>query len=171
MKNITQQTLLALILLLLNLDGKAQSTANDQKGIESQVEGFFTSWNNHDFGDMRKYISKDCDFVNIVGMHWKGRDDIQYAHQALHEKIFKDVPLAKRSVEIRFVKSDIAIVHVLMHRTKPIITPDGSSPAYDGALATFVFVKTNNIWMVEAVENVVVDESAKPFNPVTLRDK
>ena len=73
-----------------------QPNTVDQQAIEGQVEAFFTSWNRHNFGDMKNYIAEDCDFVNIVGMHWQGRSDIQYAHQVFHKLSFQDIPLAKR---------------------------------------------------------------------------
>src|SRR5688500_277682 len=82
--------------------GVAQTTTGEQKAVEAQVDAFFTSWNKHDFSDMKNYIAEDCDFVNIVGMHWKGREQVQYAHQTFHEMSFKDIPLEKRGVTIRF---------------------------------------------------------------------
>jgi uncharacterized protein (TIGR02246 family) len=175
MKHQTSQTpgihILVIFFLLTTYSlGVAQNTDKEQKAIEDQVDAFFTSWNNHDFREMQNYIDKDCDFVNIVGMHWKGREDIQYAHQSMHEAHFKDVPLEKRSVSVRFVKPDLAIAHVLMHPLKTFVTPDGTTMGKDDALATFVFVKKGPAWLVVAVENVVVDEKAKPFNPVTMRN-
>lgn len=166
-----KQHIFAMFLLLASYSvAIAQPSTGEQKAIEAQIDAWFTSWNKHDFNDMQKYMSKDCDFVNIAGMHWKGREDVQYAHQAVHEKIFKDIPLEKRAVSIRLVRPDVGIAHVLMHPLKTSITPDGSTVGENDALATFVFVKSNGVWLIEAVENVVVDEKAKPFNPVTLRD-
>ncbi|MBD2703306.1 SgcJ/EcaC family oxidoreductase [Spirosoma sp. BT702] len=148
-----------------------QKNSPEQKAIEAQVDAFFTSWNTHDFRDMNKYMAPECDFVNIVGMHWKGREDVQYAHQTMHEQHFKTIPLEKRSVAVRFLTPDVAIAHVLMHVKDSYITPDGSKGGDGDGLATFVFVKRNRVWLVEAVENVVVNEVAKPFNPITVRDQ
>ncbi|MBC7921188.1 MAG: SgcJ/EcaC family oxidoreductase [Ferruginibacter sp.] len=164
-------SILLVILLGTGSLGVAQTTNDEQKAIEAQVDAFFTSWNKHDFSDMENYVAKDCDFVNIVGMHWKGREEVQYAHQASHEQIFKDIPLEKRSVTVRFLKPDCAIAHVLMHLMGAYIAPDGSKAGDNDALATFAFVKRNAVWMVEAVENVVVNEAARPFNPVKIRQK
>src|SRR6187401_2109189 len=96
-------TLVTFFLLITYSFGESQNIDNEQKAIEGQVDAFFTSWNKHDFSDMQNYIDKDCDFVNIVGMHWQGREDIQYATQSMHEGHFKDVPLEKRSVSVSFV--------------------------------------------------------------------
>jgi uncharacterized protein (TIGR02246 family) len=162
--------ILFLLFSIASSAGHAQNNTKDQEAIEAQIDAFFNSWNRHDFTDMKTYIAKDADFVNIVGMHWKGREDIQFAHQTYHETSFKDIPLQKRDVTVRFVNSNIAIAHVTMHRSKSIITPDGSIAPPGSALATFVFVKSKAVWLVEAVENVIVDEKAIPFNPVSIRN-
>ncbi|UFH57583.1 SgcJ/EcaC family oxidoreductase [Spirosoma sp. KNUC1025] len=135
------------------------------------MDAFFTSWNHHDFSDMKNYIAPACDFVTIVGMHWKGRADIQYAHQVFHKISFGDIPLAKRAVSIRFVTPDVAIAHVLMHVMKAYIAPDGSKAGDNDALDTFVFIKRGGVWLVEAVENVVVNEGAQAGNPITIRNQ
>ena len=166
-----RHTFVLLVLLGPCFPGLAQKNTAEQKAIEAQVDAWFTSWNKHDFSDMKNYMATDCDFVNIVGMHWKGREDVQYAHQAVHQTIFKDNPLEKRAVTIRFLTPDVAVAHVVMHLMKSYITPDGSRAGDNDALATFVFVKRKSVWMVEAVENVVVNEVAKPFNPVLMKEK
>lgn len=164
-----RHTFLLIILLVGCLFSKAQNTG-EQTAIEGQIDAFFKSWNKHDFSDMKKYIAEDCDFVNIAGMHWKGREDIQYAHQTLHQQFFKDKPLRKLSTQIRFLTNDFAIAHVLMHLDGSYIAPDGSKKGDTDALATFVFIKRSDTWLVTAVENVVVDQAAKPFDPVTIRN-
>lgn len=148
-----------------------QKNGPEQKAVEAQVDAFFTSWNTHDFSGMNKYMSPDCDFVNISGMHWKGVADIQYAHQVFHDKVFKTIPLEKRSVAVRFLTPDVAVAHVLMHVMGSITTPDGAKAGDNDGLATFVFVRRNGTWLAEAVENVVVNEVHKPFDPVTVRDQ
>ena len=165
-----RHTFVLLVLLGTCFPGLSQENTAEHKAIEAQVNAFFTSWNNHDFSDMKNYIAEDCDFVNIAGFHWKGGKDVQYAHQTVHQTIFKDVPLEKRAVTIRFLTSDVAVAHVLMHPMKSYTTPDGSKGGDSDALATFVFVKKRDAWMVEAVENVVVSEVAKPFNPVPVKE-
>ena len=151
--------------------GNAQNTASEKKAIQSQIDAFFTSWNKHDFSDMKNYVADTSDFVNIVGFHWKGREDIQYAHQSVHQQLFKDIPLRMTSTQIRMLTNDVAIAHVGMHLVGTVTTPDGSKLGNGDALATFVFVKKNNRWLVTVVHNVTVSEVAKPFNPVLLRGK
>ena len=159
-----------IILLATPVVVVAQKTTNDSIVIGKQVDAFFTSWNKHNFDEMKNYIAEDCDFINTSGMHWKGREDIQYAHNKIHEEIFKDKPLKKVSVSIRFLTDDVAVAYVLMHLEGELLTPDGSKRAAPSALATFVFLKKNQVWLTTSVENVFIDKEAQPFDPITMRN-
>jgi len=156
------------ILFLVCSAAFAQNAAQE-KAIEAQIEAFLTSWNKHDFSDMKNYIAEDCDFVNIVGMHWKGRENIQYAHQTFHDQAFKETPMEKRAVTIRFIKPDVAIAHLLWH-IGVYNPPDGSKRGDNDDLATIVFSKRNGKWMIMAMENVEVSAQAQPFDPVKIRE-
>ena len=162
------------ILLVTQLTVEAQKNIRNEKAIEAQIDAFLASWNYHDFCDMKNYIAEDCDFVNAVGRHWKGREAVQYAHHTLHQSILKNTPMEKRSVTIRFLKPDVAIVHLLWHiglitipsaHSSRLGKPDGDNDD----LATIVFVKRNGIWLITAMENVVVNEELQPNDPVKLR--
>ena len=165
-----RHTILLFILLGGYHLGTTQGTINDSIAVGKQVDAFFASWNKHDFSDMKNYVSEDADFVNVAGMHWKGREDIQYAHNKTHEQIFKDKPLIKLSVVILFLTKDVAIAHVHMQLQGDLVTPDGSKKVAPDALATFVFLKKDEAWVITAVENVFIDKEAKPFDPVTMRN-
>lgn len=164
-----QHTFLMFSLLLICSIGKAQD-AIEQKAVEAQIDAFIASWNKHDFSDMKNYVAEDCDFVNIVGMHWKGREEVQYAHQTYHDQFFKKTPMEKRSVAIRFLKPDVAIVH-LVWRIGAFDAPDGSIRGNNDDLATMIFAKRNGKWLLTASENVEVSAQAQPFDPVILRQK
>lgn len=167
-------TILMVILLGTCSFSVAQNDTSEQKAIEAQIDAFLTSWNKHDFSDMKNYIAEDCDFVNVAGAHWKGREEVQYAHQTFHQTVLKNTPMEKRSVTMRFLKPDIAIVHLLWHIgliTIPSVSssrpgkPDGDNDD----LATIVFVKRKGIWLITAMENVVRNEELLLRDPVKLR--
>ena len=160
--------LLFIILLGLDFPVVAQEFLKDRKAVEAQIDAFIRSWNRHDFSDMKNYVADDCDFVNVVGMHWKGREEIQYAHQAYHEKFFKNTPMEKLRVTVRFLKPDVAIVHLLWH-IGAFTPPDGSVRGDNDDLATIVLVKRNGRWMITAVENVEVSADAEPFDPIKMQ--
>ncbi|WP_320150410.1 SgcJ/EcaC family oxidoreductase [uncultured Tolumonas sp.] len=73
------------------------------------VESFAECWNNHDIDAFAELFSEDAEFVNVVGLWWKGRAAIKAAHEFTHQTIFKNSRLTIAEVFIRFPAPQIAI--------------------------------------------------------------
>jgi uncharacterized protein (TIGR02246 family) len=161
----------ASVFLLLCGTILAQERINDEAAINKQVDAILYSWNNHNYDDMKNYTTENTDWVNVVGMWWKGRKQSQYAHQAYHNTFLKTSVGKKKSVVIRFITQDVAIVHLewLFSGGEP--TPDGKKPTPNDDLATLVFVHQNGKWLLTAGENVHIDKGAQPYDPVNQMPK
>jgi uncharacterized protein (TIGR02246 family) len=164
-----KQTLLP-ILLLIPFILTAQKPAADDAGIHSTVNAMISSWNNHQYDDMKTYATEDCDWVNVKGMWWKGRKEVIYAHNIYHQTIFRDVVLTKKDVHIRYITKEVAIVHLLWH-TGAFITPSGNKAPEEDDMATLVLVKRDGKWLLTATENVSIVEAAQKSNPVLKMPK
>jgi len=151
----------------------AQDRSKDEAAINKQVDAMIYSWNNHNYDDLKNYTTENTDWVNVVGMWWKGRKESQYAHQVYHNTIFKTTVCEKKSIVIRFITKDVAIAHIVWHFSdpQPVKLPDGKMSEPTDGLATLVFVKQNGGWLMEAGENVVIDRGAEPFDPVKQMPK
>lgn len=153
----------------------AQDRAEDEAAINKQVDAIIYSWNNHNYDDLKNYATEDTDWVNVVGMWWKGRKESQYAHQFYHNSFFKGSTCEKESVAIRFVTQDVAIAHVVWHFYGGAPLPDGTPPKTRDDpyvdLATLVFVRQNRNWLMTAGHNVHTDKGAQPFDPVKQMPK
>ena len=162
-----------IVLLLVCKMIFAQETTKDNAAINAQVDAMIYSWNHHNYDDMKNYTTENTDWVNVVGMWWKGRKETQYAHQIYHNTIFKTAVCEKTSVAIRFLTKDVAIAHVIWHfsDTNPVPLPDGRENAPTDGLALLVYVKQNGKWLMDAGENVVIDKRASPFDPVKQMPK
>lgn len=156
----------------------AQGTSNDEAAINTQIDAMVNSWNNHNYDDMKNYSTENTDWVNVVGMWWKGRKESQYAHQFYHNTIFKTAVCEKKSVSIRFITNDVAIAHVMWQFSDPNPplpplppSPDGKPLPPNDDLATLVFVKQNRKWLLTAGENVHIDKNTQQFDPVKQMPK
>ena len=168
-KNIMKTILLTISLFLFSCILFAQNKT-DEQAIKNQMTAFFTSWNNHNFNDMKNYTTDDVDWVNVVGMWWKGRKEVQFAHEDYHKTMFKNIPLEQKQSTIRFITPDVAVVHMVSYYGE-FTTPDGRKSGNTDDMATLVFVKKNGKWLITAGENVTVDAMAKPHDPVLQMPK
>ncbi len=119
-----KKVLTTTVFLLLSGLIFAQNRTQDETAINKQVDEMIYSWNNHNYDDLKNYTTENTDWVNNVGMWWKGRKESQYAHQAYHNTFFKDVTKEKKSVTIRFITKDVALAHLVWHYSS-YIAPDG----------------------------------------------
>ena len=169
MKKVFTTTVLLLICKMIF----AQQHKNDEEAINADVDAMIYSWNHHNYDDLKNYTTENTDWVNVVGMWWKGRKESQYAHQVYHNTIFKTAVCEKTSVAIRFVTKNVAIAHVVWHfyDTQPGTMPDGKEKVPTDCIATVVYVKQKGKWLMDAAENVLIDKGAQQFDPILQMPK
>ncbi|QNH63337.1 SgcJ/EcaC family oxidoreductase [Hymenobacter sediminicola] len=144
-------------------------TKTDEAQINKILDGYMavdTNTKKLNFDVLLSNSTEDASWVNIVGMHWKGRETMRKAFHAMFEErdMFKNVPFEKKSTTIRFVTPDVAIASVVTH-VGEFFPPDGVNrgfnvnPAAD-EMGTMVFVKKNGKWLFTSGQNTVVDARA-----------
>ena len=142
---------------------------NDEKAIQAQVTQMVSDWNTHEFKNMDSYMTDDVEWVNIVGMWWKGRAEVKAARHGNFGAFFKGVPFKQKSLKTRFLTKDVAVA-TLISSVGEFFPPDGidhgnnKMPASDDIL-TLVFVKQNGKWLIASGQNTVVDARAANNNP------
>ncbi|PWS33146.1 SgcJ/EcaC family oxidoreductase [Pedobacter paludis] len=160
---------ITLVLALICGFCKAQDKTSDEAGVRKALEGFGKSWMNADFSDMGNYVTEDCNWINVVGMHWKGLKEVQYAHQVF-STMFKGVKAENLFTTIRFITKDVAIVYKSAH-VGAFYPPDGVNRGFNKQgdsddLLTIVLVKQKNVWKITSAENVTIVKQAQANNPV-----
>ncbi|RWY55925.1 SgcJ/EcaC family oxidoreductase [Mucilaginibacter gilvus] len=161
---------LTALLLMSSLFCYAQS---DEKSIETQVTRMISDWNTHEFKNMDLYTTEDVEWVNIVGMWWKGRKDVKMAHQSTFDVFFNGVPFSQKSLNIRFLTGDVAIANLVCH-VGSLFPPDGidrgnnRTPETDNLLM-LVYKKKSGIWLLSAGQNTIIDPEAAKHNPITIK--
>ena len=63
---------------------------NDDEGaVRNVLAEYEVSWNRHDTAAFGRLFTKDCDYVNIAGVHWKGVQEIVQRHTELFRNRLK----------------------------------------------------------------------------------
>ena len=142
----------------------------DEKQIQAGADAFIKSWNNHDFSDMKNYLTEDCDWANPVGMLWKNRKEVMYAHDAYHKTFLKNTTMTKEKTTIRFTTADAAVVHIVVHLTE-YTRPDNQKIPEGNALDIMVFTKKGDKWLISSAQITNIDAAAQEMNPVKMMPK
>jgi len=140
------------------------SRADDQ-AVRKIVAGYEEAWNAHDMKALAKLFRKDAEWVNKVGMHWRGRDEIMIAHTAFHQTIFKNHTYRTDAVETRSVAPGVAVA-VATETFDGFTAPDGRVWPKARNRLTYVLVKGPDGWKIAHGQNAEVDEVAASHDPV-----
>ena len=138
----------------------------DDAAIHAILDRQVETWNRH---DMKAYVADmtpDVEWVNIVGMWWRGRDEVYRAHQAYHQTIFKNRNLKPwTTVSLRPITPDVVIA-----------TAIGDGDAFTGAggrffpastsILTYVLVHREGRWLIASAHNTTIDPKAADNNPI-----
>ena len=122
----------------------------DEVAIQEIVKQMETGWNTKSGASFAKPFAADADYVIINGMHIRGYDAIAKGHQEIFDTIYKDTTLTLIVKQIRFLRPDVALVHVSGHRNSP--------QPHLRAEATLVMVMTKNdgSWKIASFQNTQV---------------
>lgn len=130
---------------------------DDRKQVENVILAFSDCWNRHDMEAFAQLFAEDAEFVNVVGLWWKGREEIKRAHVATHTTMFKNSRLMIDKIAIRFVTPDIAIARSSWRLTGHLSPAGEVLPERKGILMNLV-VRTSGKWKIIDSQNTDIIE-------------
>ena len=131
--------------------------------IKRPVDQFVDTWNRHDMKAFADLFAADAQFVNVVGLWWKGRDEIYGAHAFVHSNMFKASRLTALETAIRTPTDSLAIARTRW-RLEGHTTPDGTALPPRTGLLVMVLQRTGAAWSIIDAQNtdIVADEIIRP---------
>ena len=143
---------LIFVLFIVSINGYGQKTGDkseDAAAIRANVEQMVKGWNMKSGAEFAKPFAEDADYIIINGMLLKGREAIGQQHQRIFDTVYKDTKLKIEIRQIRFLRSDVAIIHTKAN----IVKKDEVFPAVAGAFPSFVLSKEGGKWQIVAFQN------------------
>ena len=146
------KTLIFVTLMMLGFSAQPvqDSRTADEAAMRETVKQMETGWNTKSGALFAKAFAEDADYVVINGMVFKGRATIERAHQQIFDTIYKDTTISLTVKQIRFLRSDVAVVHVAGHRDGP------TKELVQDAMLTLVLTKEKQGWVIAAFQNTAV---------------
>src|SRR6476469_9605175 len=88
----------------------SESDAAENALIRRLPEQFELAWNTHDMGAFANLLADDVEWVNIVGMHWRGKPAVVKAHTVFHGSIFANTDVKVTDIRVRKLAPGVAAI-------------------------------------------------------------
>jgi uncharacterized protein (TIGR02246 family) len=138
----------------------------DAVQIQAALRGMTEAWNHHDMKAFVSYMTDDVEWVNVVGMWWRGKAQVYQAHEAFHQTIFKNRDLHEpERVELRRIGPETVVV-TSVQAADGFTSPNGHVNPPGRNVLTQVFVHRDGRWLVAEGHNTTIVEEAQASNPV-----
>lgn len=143
---------LAALLLFAGIPGLA-NTASDETALRAIVQRLQDGWNAGDGAAFAAPFAPDADYVVVNGSRIKGREAIERGHTAIFTTIYKGSHNVATIESIRFLRPDVAVVHVgwsLEYRA-------GDQTVTRRAANSLVATREKGEWSIAAFHNTPVE--------------
>ena len=146
-------TFTLLVLTVAAQDGTTKrGSAEDEAAIRENVKQMETGWNTKSGSLFARPFAEDADYVVINGMHLRGRDTIEQTHIQIFSTIYKNTTVSLKVKQIRFLRPDVAVVHVLGHRD----AAEHEQELETNALVSMTMTKDKQGWKIATFQNTRV---------------
>lgn len=125
--------------------------------VTQVVRAFADCWNRHDMRAFGELFDPNAEFVNVVGLWWKGREEIRKAHELTHATLFKHSRLTLSDVAVRFPVEGLAISRARWVLEGHVFPEGASLPAREGILLN-VLRRGSEGWSIIDSQNTDVIE-------------
>lgn len=130
----------------------ADSLNVDETAIRDVVARWDSAWNKHDMQAMATLLTDDADFVNVAGLHWKGKMQIEREHAERHRTNLKNSISVTRNIDIQLLSARFSLVHVDWGMSGDTDF-DGKPRNPREGVFTWLMEKKNSSWLIRAAQN------------------
>jgi uncharacterized protein (TIGR02246 family) len=134
--------------------------------VRAVLDGWAAAWNAADITAMWKLGIDDVHWVNIVGMHWRGKAEVKAAHQAFFNQMFKGRSARLDEVESIEALPGGVVVTVVRWSMGGFRQPDGLMRPPGKDRMSLVMVPRGDSLAIAHGANISIDPVAAQFDPI-----
>jgi uncharacterized protein (TIGR02246 family) len=137
----------------------------DEDAVRDVAHRYCDAWNKHDMTALAELFDADAQWINIVGMHWRGKAAAVAGHEAYHRTFFRATEVEMADVRITGIAPGVAAA-VLLLKVGPFTPPDGIARPESQDRLSLIVAKRSGRWLIAHGHNTVIDPGAQRFDPV-----
>ena len=145
---------------MVEIDGSVRAK------IKATLDRWEAAWSASDMSAMWQLATDDVHWVNVVGMHWRGKVEVQKAHQTYFDLMFKERSCKLDEIESVEPLPGGAFVAVVRWSMGGYRRPNGTMRPPGRDRMSLVLVPRGEGLAIAHGANVPIDEDAASFDPV-----
>lgn len=158
---------------------KDQPMEIEVKLPEDAATVFVKAWNERYPQKIAALFEEDAEFINVTGLWWHSRAEIEKAHSYGLNTIFKDSRLKLLKTKLKYLSEAIVVMQAKMKLSGQTPTVEVAQPGERRTIFTFVLRRENERWWIVSAQNTdiipnmethVRDEKGQ-LNAVDYRDQ
>ncbi len=126
--------------------------AAEVAAVQSVGAAFVDDWNRHDMTSFGGLFAEDAQFINVIGLWWHSRDEIQREHEALHATRMRMSHLVVTESMVHLLGPDAAVLLQRWQLTGDTGI-DGATLSMRRGIMSLVTVKQGGRWQIASGQN------------------
>lgn len=137
--------------------------------VREVVARYGAAWNANDMEAMAALYTRDVHWVNIMGMHWQGFEEVDFAHRSLFASTFKDVAQTAEAIEAIAPLPGGGAVAVVRWAVAAYRAPSGRDFPASRTRMSLTLVPAGDRLLIAHGANIQIVEPAQASDPVVRR--
>lgn len=117
---------------------------------------FVEAWNRRDAAKIGALFDQDAEFINVTGLWWHNRQDIEKAHDYGLRTIFSHSTLSILRIKVKYLSESIAVLQAKMRLRGQTPVAGVEQPAARTNIFTFVVHRQQGQWYCASAHNTDV---------------
>ena len=162
-----RQAMAGLLMGATIMSSEAQAAVGSDAASEVRrlVDRYAAAWNAADMDAMAALYADDVHWVNIVGMHWQGKEQVDRAHRIYFATMFKGVPLTLEAIESVMPLPGSGVAAVVRWAVGGFTTPFEQKRPPSRDRMSLILIPAGNRLVIAHGANVQIDERAQGSDP------
>lgn len=141
------------------------TSIKDEEAVKANMTAYADAWNIHDAKQLVALFVEHADFVTVMGMWLKGREEIESNHAWVFSSLMRESRLTITHMQVRFLKPDVVVAHSTWELVGHLSFDGEKLPRRQGVFS-WVMTRQNDKWQIVVVHNTntVPMHDYKPLN-------
>lgn len=128
----------------------------DQQAIKGVIQQYADSWSCKTGEGLGDCFTENADFVNIFGMQFTGKNNIEERHKSVLETFLKGSTFEIIDSSFREVHSGVVIAIVKWKIHGYCLPSSIQTKVVRDGITTYVFIHGNKKWLITSCQNTLI---------------